>query len=221
MSSHRQSHVAGFTLIELLVVIAIVAMLVSILFPSLAKARETSRRAKCLTQLRQIHAAGFMYGQDHRSSWTPRLWFSDFKGIPSYLQMPPSGVRPTVLTCETLQALKPTLGWTYNVTYTMNRKTTWDFKQSWSAQNWEDSRKPTEHGYLFDGACSFVDAARQYYYEADVRGTQPFPNANAAFVYPHQEGNNTVFIDGHANLVKKPVWDVLVVTRRHVFWAGK
>jgi len=42
----------GFTLIELLVVVAIIALLIAILLPSLNRARETSRRTVCGTQLK-------------------------------------------------------------------------------------------------------------------------------------------------------------------------
>ena len=55
----------GFTLIELLVVIAIIALLVSILVPSLQHAREMARSAKCMTQLKGHSAAYYMYGADN------------------------------------------------------------------------------------------------------------------------------------------------------------
>ena len=45
----------GFTLIELLVVIAIVAVLLGVLLPVLAGARDAGRRAVCLSNLRQAH----------------------------------------------------------------------------------------------------------------------------------------------------------------------
>jgi prepilin-type N-terminal cleavage/methylation domain-containing protein len=57
---------AGFTLIELLVVISVLALLVGIVLPSLGSARETSRRAKCLSNLRSIGQGFSMYLKDSK-----------------------------------------------------------------------------------------------------------------------------------------------------------
>ena len=51
----------AFTLVELLVVVAIIALLVSLLMPSLRQARELARRATCLSNLHQIGLAGLGY----------------------------------------------------------------------------------------------------------------------------------------------------------------
>ena len=52
---------SGFTLIELLVVIAIISLLVSIMMPSLGRAKELARQAVCLCNLRSMAVAAQMY----------------------------------------------------------------------------------------------------------------------------------------------------------------
>jgi len=57
----RRTKAKGFTLIELLVVIAIIALLVSILMPSLGRARELAKQAACMANLNAIGKARVLY----------------------------------------------------------------------------------------------------------------------------------------------------------------
>lgn len=61
-----KSEKRAFTLIELLVVISVIALLIGIVLPSLGGARESSRRAKCLANLRSIGQGFAMYLKDSK-----------------------------------------------------------------------------------------------------------------------------------------------------------
>lgn len=65
---HKTTHHA-FTLIELLVVISIVSLLIAILLPALGKARVSARSLKCLTGMRQIGVAQYMYLNDNKEAF--------------------------------------------------------------------------------------------------------------------------------------------------------
>jgi prepilin-type N-terminal cleavage/methylation domain-containing protein len=67
----RPSH-AAFTLIELLVVITVISILVGITILALGTARESSRRVKCLTNLRGIGSGLQVYLND-RKGFLPRV----------------------------------------------------------------------------------------------------------------------------------------------------
>ena len=73
---------SGFTLIELLVVIAIIVILAAMVFPVFARARESARKAVCLSNVKNIALAIQMYLGDYNDTFPPgehrpevRAWF--------------------------------------------------------------------------------------------------------------------------------------------------
>ena len=63
----RSAARTAFTLIELLVVVAIIALLIAILLPSLASAREQGKKTKCLANLRGLGLALQEYALEDRT----------------------------------------------------------------------------------------------------------------------------------------------------------
>ncbi|HEV7301283.1 MAG TPA: DUF1559 domain-containing protein [Tepidisphaeraceae bacterium] len=64
------SRPTAFTLIELLVVIGIIALLISILLPSLNRAREAANKVQCASNMRQLGLTLHMYANGQRG-WLP------------------------------------------------------------------------------------------------------------------------------------------------------
>lgn len=97
-SRKSRSHRRAFTLIELLVVVAIIALLVSILLPSLASARAQAKAIKCATNLRgigqsmalylavnRVYPASYLYASDKDGDWNLKDQYDGYEHPFGYL----------------------------------------------------------------------------------------------------------------------------------------
>jgi len=71
----------GFALIEMLVVTAIIALLAGLLLPGLSRARESARLNTCLSNLRQLGTAMFMYAQCNGERLPAAEFSESYSGI--------------------------------------------------------------------------------------------------------------------------------------------
>jgi len=78
----------GFTLIELLVVIAIIGILAAMVFPVFARARESARKAVCLSNVKNIALAVQMYMADNNDVLPPE---EHRREVIEYFQSVPGG----------------------------------------------------------------------------------------------------------------------------------
>jgi prepilin-type N-terminal cleavage/methylation domain-containing protein/prepilin-type processing-associated H-X9-DG protein len=114
----KTSEHQGFTLIELLVVIAIISILAAILFPVFARARESARRASCMSNLKQIGLAMMMYVQDYDEHY-PKNSYASGEVLPcpgntstSCRAFWPLRVYPYVKSVQVFNCPSDTVNWT-------------------------------------------------------------------------------------------------------------
>lgn len=210
----------GFTLIELLVVIAIISLLVSILLPSLTKAKELANKTICQTQLRSHHNAFMFYADDNNdlvldrcmSSRNPvrydDYWSSYFSqyfdlGIRDYSS--PSAqswglawTRTDTKNMFVCPSEKNPLG---HASYSLNFNLAGIYPKDAPPGTlvfWHKLSDEDLHGAQ---SMRMGDTGDFYYIDADIMGHSGSEQAYRMMGKAHMDGGNYLFCDGHVEWV--------------------
>jgi prepilin-type N-terminal cleavage/methylation domain-containing protein/prepilin-type processing-associated H-X9-DG protein len=214
----QQSTARGFTLVELLVVIGIIAVLISVLLPSLAKAREQAASVKCLSNLRQLAQSTFAYVAENRGVYPIAYWdydgnssidaqwdfITEFNAGGNQTQRPGLlfGQRggTAVVLCPLYEPTKTSgddyTGYNYNTSYIGGRKLQDEFHGS--ARHGQ-VRDPI-HTALF-GDAGFGNSTNRYMRAPFGFAGDQATVSGGAQAFRHRGATNVAYCDGHAEPV--------------------
>ena len=216
----------AFTLIELLVVISIVSLLMAILLPALAAARESARRIKCGTQLRQIGMAGLMYADENDGTFPGKYWAKHYNpgsnqsGIADYVKVDPDAAHDTLFSCQSIQQSTYRTQMDAYRTYTMNLYLAYDKDPIGSSLKLKTHSviKPSAMSFYTDGR-RFNDPQAAGWYWYYQLGSTATVNRTNQYVCPHNSSMNVVYVDGHTQTIPRQLF-LDEYKYGHPFWDG-
>lgn len=200
MKSQQKRELNGFlafTLIELLVVIAIIAIIASMLLPALGKAREQARKAKCVSNVKQIFLATMNYA-DNYDGYVPDSYDDNKTWLYRLIDTKDLKHDQELLACPTLRGML----WSkskvaYTTAINMN---------SFSAYRKRTSVKNPSFVYFFTADSAFLESTGYkpgncyYFYPDSVLPT----NQYIGRFHPwHNDTGNMVYFDGHVKSIKR------------------
>ncbi|MBK1859282.1 prepilin-type N-terminal cleavage/methylation domain-containing protein [Cerasicoccus arenae] len=216
LRKHLGSNRVGFSLIELLASIATIAILAAILIVVVQRVRTTAQATECTSNLRQLHAATWLWITDSDNHMPDRRWWSYNKEktsstskyqIAPYLDLVSSSgagadlLHPTAMTCPAANDIQPsTQAWARTYSINAHASSTGDgegLDPRWYPRSLLNIQHPTEMALFIDGAVSPNNGGG---YWTNVQYSQVNPNSHSTPIsYPHGNAVNVVFVDGHVS----------------------
>jgi len=215
----------AFTLIELLVVIAIIAILAAILFPVFAQAKESAKKAKCISNLDQLGMAFSMYlndsddilpdRRDLKTSLGYKPWTdwptSDPRGGWAMIVMDPYVKSVGVWSCDSVTGkMDNAVQVLQNTPLGPSRYWFWRFDRPDNPEPLDDFWGKTPEQCVADLDTANIPSLGRPSSVADIELIMdPYFPFNALNIDPalaglsvHFDGRNRVFMDGHVKWLR-------------------
>jgi prepilin-type N-terminal cleavage/methylation domain-containing protein/prepilin-type processing-associated H-X9-DG protein len=220
-SRPRPSSANAFTLVEMLLVVAVIALLISILLPSLNKAKQATHRTLCSTKLHHLSLANIGYIQDNRNTFPPHRQLDMSLNQNWFNLLEEFGNNREVSHCPAIESQQQDYGvkwnWAYNFNYLGYGYNgfflgLYSHPEGSSFGTFIRPRQFCRMGFVKDPGKLIVHADRAVKtangqdYGVGFSMWWPFINAYKEGVNSNRHGNAGVvsFADGHAAVVIDP-----------------